>query len=52
MRVESHDAKGISQQLFLALLRGLAYRLYSLYYQIKSIKSQLEVCCDTIPVII
>jgi len=52
MRIESHHARGISQQLCLALLRGLTYGLYSLYYRIEAIKSQLEVCRNIIPVII
>jgi hypothetical protein len=34
----------IFQQLRLTIQRGLAYRLYSLYRQIKAIKSRLEVC--------
>jgi len=43
MRMESNHARGIFQQL-LTLLRGLTYRLYSLYGQIEDIKSGLEVC--------
>jgi hypothetical protein len=43
MRMESNRARGIFQQL-LTILRGLTYRLYSLYGQIEDIKSELEVC--------
>ena len=46
MRVESHRARGVSQQLRLALLRGLTCRLYFLYYRIEAVKSELEVCCN------
>jgi hypothetical protein len=42
--MESNRARGIFQQL-LTLLRGLTYRLYSLYVQIEDIKSELEVYC-------
>ena len=43
MRVESNYAPGIFQQLHLALLRGLTYRLYSLRHRVEVIKSKLEV---------
>jgi hypothetical protein len=45
MRVESNHARGTFQQLRLALLCGLTCRLYSLYYRIEAIKSEIEVCC-------
>ena len=43
MRVESNHAQGTFNQLRVSLLHGLTYRLYSLYYQIEAIKSELEV---------
>ena len=43
MRLESNHAQGTFNQLRVALLHGLTYRLYSLYYQIEAIKSGLEV---------
>ena len=36
---------GTFNQLRVALLHGLTYKLFSLYYQIKAIKSELEVRC-------
>ena len=45
MRVESNRAPGTFNQLRVALLHGLTYKLFSLYYQIEAIKSQLEVRC-------
>jgi len=45
MRVESNRAPGTLNQLRVALLHGLTYKLFSLYYQIEAIKSELEVCC-------
>jgi len=45
MRVESNRAPGTFNQLRIALLHGLTYKLFSLYYQIEAIKSQLEVRC-------
>ena len=50
MRMESNRARGIFRQLRLAILRGLAYKLYSLYTQIEDIKSELEVRCAILPV--
>ena len=44
MRTESNQARGTFQQLRVALLGGLTCKLLSLYYQIESIKSELEVC--------
>ena len=43
MRLESNHAQGTFNQLRVALLHGLTYKLYSLYYQIEAIKSELEV---------
>jgi hypothetical protein len=48
MRMESNHAPMIFQQLRLTIQRGLAYRLYSLYSQIKATKSKLEVCRITL----
>ena len=45
MRVESNRAPGTLNQLRVALLHGLTYKLFSLYCQIEAIKSELEVCC-------
>lgn len=45
MRVESNSAPGTFSQLRVALLHDLTYKLFSLYYQIKAIKSELEVRC-------
>jgi hypothetical protein len=44
MRTESNHARGTFQQLRITLLGGLTCKLLSLYYQIESIKSELEVC--------
>lgn len=44
MRTESNHARGTFQQLRVALLGGLTCKLLSLYYQVESIKSELEVC--------
>jgi hypothetical protein len=44
MRTESNHARGTFQQLRIALLGGLTCKLLSLYYQIESIKSELEAC--------
>ena len=43
MRLERNDAQGTFNQLRVALLHSLTYRLYSLYYQIEAIKSELKV---------
>jgi len=43
MRVESNRAPGTLNQLRVAFLHGLTYKLFSLYYQIEAIKSELEV---------
>ena len=43
MRTESNHARGTFQQLRITL-GGLTCKLLSLYYQIESIKSELEVC--------
>ena len=43
MRTESNLARGIFPQLRIALLHGLTWKLYSLYYEIEAIKSELEV---------
>ena len=45
MRVKSNSAPGTFNQLRVALLHGLTYKLFSLYYQIEAIKSELEVRC-------
>ena len=45
MRVESNSAPGTFNQLRVALLHGLTYKLFSLYYQIEAIKSDLEIRC-------
>ena len=42
--MESHRAQGTLNQLRVALLHGLTFKLFSLYYQIEAIKSELEVC--------
>ena len=42
--MESNHARGTFQQLRLTLMGGLTCKLLSLYYQIESIKSELEVC--------
>ena len=44
MRMESNHARGIFQQLRLAVQRGLTCNLFSLYYRIEALKSRLEVC--------
>jgi hypothetical protein len=44
MRTESNHARGTFQQLRIALLGGLTCKLLSLYHQIDTIKSDLEVC--------
>jgi len=43
MRVESNRAPGTLNQLRVALMHGLTYKLLSLYDQIEAIKSELEV---------
>ena len=43
MRVDSNRAPGTFNQLRVAFLHGLTYKLFSLYYQIEAIKSELEV---------
>ena len=43
MRVESNRAPEIFNQLRVALLHGLTHKLFSLYYKIEAIKSELEV---------
>jgi len=50
MRVESNSAPGTFNQLRVALLHGLTYKLLSLYYQIEAIKSELEVRCAPLQV--
>ena len=45
LRVESNRAPGTFNQLRLAVLHGLTYKLLSLFYQIEAIKSDLEVRC-------
>jgi len=49
MRTESNHARGTFHQLRIALLGGLTCKLLSLYYQIESIKSELEVCTAVSP---
>jgi hypothetical protein len=44
MRMESNHARGIFQQLRLAVQRGLTCKLFALYYRIEALKSRLEVC--------
>jgi len=44
MRLESNHAQGTFNQLRVALLHGLTFKLYSLYHRIEAIKSELEVC--------
>jgi len=46
MRTESNHARGIFRQLRIAFVGGLTYRLLSLYYQVESIKSDLELEVD------
>jgi len=46
MRVESNHARGACQQLWLAVRRGLACRLYALYYRIEAVKLTLELAID------
>ena len=41
--MESHRAQGTLNQLRVALLYGLTFKLFSLYYQIEATKSELEV---------
>ena len=48
MRLESNRAPGTFNQLRVALLHGLTFRLFSLYYQIEAIKSELEVMFHTL----
>ena len=43
MRLESNRARGTFNQLRIALLHGLTCKLFSLYYQIEVIRSELEV---------
>ena len=45
MRAESNGAPRAFSQLRVALLHGLTYKLFSLFYQIEAIKSDLEVRC-------
>ena len=44
MRTESNHARGTFRQLRITIMGGLTCKLLSLYYQIESIKSELEVC--------
>ena len=48
MRLESNRAPGTFNQLRVALLHGLTFKLFSLYYQIEVIKSELEVMFHTL----
>jgi len=50
MRMESNSAPGTFNQLRVAVLHGLTYRLLSLHYQIEAIKSELEVRCTLLQV--
>jgi hypothetical protein len=50
MRTTSNHSREVLQQLHIALLGGLTCKLLSLYYQIKAIKSELEVHCTTLVV--
>jgi hypothetical protein len=43
MRLKSNYAQGTFNQLRVTILHGLTYKLYSLYYQVEAIKSELEV---------
>ena len=43
LRLESNHAQGTFNQLRVALLHGLTYKLFSLYNQIEGIKSKIEV---------
>jgi hypothetical protein len=43
MRMESNRAPGTFNQLRVALLHGLTYKLFSLCYKIEAIKAELEV---------
>ena len=45
MRIENNHARGIFQQLHIAILHGLTCRLHALYYRIDAIKLKLEVRC-------
>jgi hypothetical protein len=44
IRMESHRAPGILQQLWLAVWYGLTYRLYMLSSRVEAIKIKIEVC--------
>ena len=43
MRTESNLARGVFPQLRIALLHGLTWKLFALYYEIETIKAELEV---------
>ena len=50
IRVESHRAPGILQQLWLAVWYGRTCRLYALSSRVEAIKIKIEVCCGgTLP---
>jgi len=51
MYVESNHASGTFNHLRVAVLHGLTYKLFSLYYQIEAIKSDLEVRCTPLLVL-
>ncbi|KAH9983548.1 hypothetical protein BJV74DRAFT_615247 [Russula compacta] len=46
MRTESHRSPRISQQLLLAVRRGLAYKLYVLSLRIEATKVEIELAVD------
>ncbi|KAH9983547.1 hypothetical protein BJV74DRAFT_615233 [Russula compacta] len=46
MRTESHRSPGISQQLFLAIRRGITCKLYVLYLRIEAAKVEIELAVD------
>jgi len=46
MRMESNHARGIFQQLRLAVQHGLTCKLFALYYRIEALKSRLELALD------
>ena len=48
IRMESHRAPGILQQLQLAVQYSMTYRLYTLSSRVEAIKIELEVCWNAL----
>jgi hypothetical protein len=48
IRMESHQAPGILQQLWLAVWYGLTCKLYMLASQVEAIKIKIEVCWNAL----